>query len=93
MLYRKINVEVIVVADEADAVVLELNAALDALEEKHTIFGGGIENVACRASGNAEEVGADAYYGGWRDRGWRCESSGWKSGRRVPASHLIHTSG
>jgi hypothetical protein len=31
MLYKKINVEVIVVADEAEAVVAELNAALDRL--------------------------------------------------------------
>ena len=45
MLYKKINVELIVVADEADAVVVELNAALDRLEEKHTLFGGGIESV------------------------------------------------
>ena len=46
MLYKKINVELIVVADEADAVVAELNTALDRLEEKHTLFGGGIETVA-----------------------------------------------
>jgi hypothetical protein len=46
MLYKKINVELIVVADEADAVVAELNAALDRLEQKHTLFGGGIETVA-----------------------------------------------
>lgn len=46
MLYKKINVELIVVADESDAVVVELNAALDRLEEKHTLFGGGIESVA-----------------------------------------------
>jgi hypothetical protein len=46
MLYKKINVELIVVADEAEAVVEGLNAALDRLEEKHTLFGGGIENVA-----------------------------------------------
>ena len=46
MLYKKINVEVIVVADEAEAVVAGLNAALDQLEEKHTLFGGGIETVA-----------------------------------------------
>jgi hypothetical protein len=45
MLYKKINVELIVVADEADAVVADLNAALDRLEEKHTLFGGGIETV------------------------------------------------
>jgi hypothetical protein len=46
MLYKKINVELIVVADESDAVVVELNAALNRLEEKHTLFGGGIESVA-----------------------------------------------
>ena len=46
MRYKKINVEVIVVADEAEAVVAELNAALDRLEESHTLFGGGIEAVA-----------------------------------------------
>jgi hypothetical protein len=46
MLYKKINVELIVVADEAEAVVAELNAALDRLEERHTPFGGGIETVA-----------------------------------------------
>jgi hypothetical protein len=46
MLYKKIGVEVIVVADEAEAVVAELNAALDRLEESHTLYGGGIEAVA-----------------------------------------------
>ena len=46
MLYKKISVEVIVVADEAEVVVAELNAALDRLEERHTLFGGGIETVA-----------------------------------------------
>jgi hypothetical protein len=46
MLYKKINFELIVVADEADAVVAELNAALDSLEERHALFGGGIETVA-----------------------------------------------
>jgi hypothetical protein len=45
MLYKKINVELIVVADEAEAVVADLNAAMDRLEEKHTLFGGGIETV------------------------------------------------
>ena len=45
MRYKKINVELIVVAEEAEAVVAELNAALDRLEEKHTLFGGGIETV------------------------------------------------
>jgi hypothetical protein len=51
MQYKKISVEVIVVAEEADAVVAELNAALDQLEESHTLFGGGIETVAFEHSG------------------------------------------
>jgi hypothetical protein len=46
MLYKKINLELAVIADEADAVVAELDAALDQLEERHTLFGGGIETVA-----------------------------------------------
>ncbi len=46
MSYKKINVELIVFADEADAVVAALNASLDRLEQDHTIFGGGIETVA-----------------------------------------------
>ena len=46
MLYKRINVELIVFADEAGPVVAELEAALDGLEEKHTVFGGGIETVA-----------------------------------------------
>ena len=45
MLYKKINVELIVVSDEAEAVVAGLNEALDRLEEKHTLFGGGIETI------------------------------------------------
>ena len=51
MLYKKINVELIVVADEAEAVIAELNGALDLLEESHTVFGGGIETVAFEHSG------------------------------------------
>jgi hypothetical protein len=51
VLYKKINVELIVVADEADGVIQELNAALDRLDERHTIFGGGIETVAFEHSG------------------------------------------
>jgi hypothetical protein len=43
MIYRKINMELIVIEDEAEAVVEQLNAALDRLEEEHTIFGGEIE--------------------------------------------------
>ena len=54
MLYKKINVELIVVADEADAVVAELNAAVDRLEESHTLFGGGIETVAFEHPGTSK---------------------------------------
>ena len=46
MRYKKINVELIVIADEAEAAVAELNEALDRLDERHAIFGGGIETVA-----------------------------------------------
>jgi hypothetical protein len=51
MLYKKINLELIVVADEAEAVIAELNVALDRLEEKHTLFGGEIETVAIEHPG------------------------------------------
>jgi hypothetical protein len=51
MLYKKINVELIVVVDEAEAVVAELNATLDRLEEGHTLFGGGIETVSIEHPG------------------------------------------
>jgi hypothetical protein len=50
MLYKTINLE-LVVADEAEAVVEGLNDALDRLEEKRTLFGGGIETVAIEHSG------------------------------------------
>jgi hypothetical protein len=43
MLYKKIDVELIVAADEAEAVVAALYSSLDQLDEKHTLFGGGIE--------------------------------------------------
>ncbi|HEY1649543.1 MAG TPA: hypothetical protein VGF96_16290 [Terracidiphilus sp.] len=51
MLYEKINIELIVIADEAEAVVAELNASLDRLEETHTLFGGGIETIAVEHAG------------------------------------------
>ena len=46
MAYKKINLELIVFADEAEAVVADLNASLDRLEQDHTIFGGGFETIA-----------------------------------------------
>lgn len=49
--YQKINVELIVFSEEADAVVAELNAAIDRLDETHTIFGGDIETAPVEHSG------------------------------------------
>ena len=49
--YQKINVEIVVFADEADAVVAELNSAIDHLEDAHTIYGGDIEAVPVAESG------------------------------------------
>jgi hypothetical protein len=51
MAYQKINLELVVFADEADSVVAELNSAIDRLEEAHTIFGGEIEVGAVQHSG------------------------------------------
>jgi hypothetical protein len=47
----------IVIADEAEAVESELEAALDRLEEKHTLFGGGIESVAFEHLGIRKKSG------------------------------------
>lgn len=55
MLYKRIHVELIVIDDEADAVAAELEAALDRLEEKHTLFGGGIETVAFECPGRQKK--------------------------------------
>lgn len=51
MVYRKINLELIVVEDEAEGVIEGLNQALDRLEEGHMIFGGEIETVAVEDPG------------------------------------------
>lgn len=51
MLYKKIDVELILAADEGDAVVTELNAYFDRLEEHYTLFGGGIETVVFEHAG------------------------------------------
>jgi hypothetical protein len=59
MLYKKINLELIVVADEAELVVAQLNAALDRMEEKHTLFGGGIETVAFEHPGTRRRSALD----------------------------------
>jgi hypothetical protein len=49
--YQKINVELVVFSEEAEAVVAELNSAIDRLDERHTIFGGDIETAAVEHSG------------------------------------------
>lgn len=49
--YQKINVELVVFSDEADAVIAELNSTFDRLEETYAIFGGGIEAVPVVHSG------------------------------------------
>lgn len=51
MVYQRINVELVVFAEEVDSVVTELNSAIDRLDEAHTIFGGGIEISAVQHSG------------------------------------------
>ena len=51
MVYKKINVELVVFSQDADAVVSELNSAIDLLEEMHEIFGGAIETVSVDHSG------------------------------------------
>jgi hypothetical protein len=50
-LNRYLHLELIVFSEETDAVVAELNSAIDELEETHTIFGGGIETVPVETSG------------------------------------------
>ena len=55
MAYKKINMELIVFADDTEAVVVELRVALDKLEERHTIFGGGIETVPVEHSGTRKK--------------------------------------
>jgi hypothetical protein len=51
MVYQKIEMELIVEADEAEDVVRELNATLDRLEETHTLYGGGMETIAVEHPG------------------------------------------
>jgi hypothetical protein len=49
--YQKINVELVVFSEDANAVIAELNSAIDQLEETHEIFGGAIETAAVTHSG------------------------------------------
>jgi hypothetical protein len=54
--YQKISVEFAVFAEDADAVVAELNSAIDRLEDTHAIFGGGIESVPVAHSGTRRKA-------------------------------------
>lgn len=49
--YEKISIELVVFSEEADAVVSELNSAIDSIEESHTLFGGAIETAPMEHSG------------------------------------------
>jgi hypothetical protein len=49
--YKKITLELIVPADEAGGVICELGLALDGMEERYTLFGGGTESVLIEHSG------------------------------------------
>jgi hypothetical protein len=51
MKYHKIDLELIVFSEESDAVVAELNSAMDRLERTHTIFGGAIGTAPVDHSG------------------------------------------
>ncbi len=59
MLYKKITLELIVLADEAEAVVAGLNTALDQLEQRQTLFGGAIEAVAFEHPGTRKRSALD----------------------------------
>ena len=65
MAYQKINVELIVFEEEADAMVAELDSALDRLEERYTLFGGPIEAVPVEHS-NKKEIGIAAHPRCWK---------------------------
>jgi hypothetical protein len=51
MLYKKINLELIVPADEAGGVICELGLALDGMEDRYTLFGGGTDTLLIEHSG------------------------------------------
>jgi hypothetical protein len=54
--YQKINLEIIVFSEDTDAVVKELNWALDRLEQSRAIFGGGIETTSVKHSGTERKA-------------------------------------
>jgi hypothetical protein len=59
MQYKKITLELIVLAEEADAVVAGLNTALDQLDQQHALFGGDIATVAFEHPGKRRKSALD----------------------------------
>jgi hypothetical protein len=59
MRYRKITLELVVAADEAQDVVAALNSTLDQLDEKHGLFGGEIATVAFEHRGTRRKSALD----------------------------------
>jgi hypothetical protein len=55
MQYKKINVELIVAANDAEEVIAALNSTLDQLDETHALFGGEIEAVAFEHRGTRKK--------------------------------------
>jgi hypothetical protein len=56
MLYKKINLELIVPADESDLIIAELISALDGMEDRYTLFGGGTEIETVEHSGSRRKT-------------------------------------
>jgi hypothetical protein len=56
MLYKKINLELIVEADELDPLIAELESALDSMEDRYTLFGGGTEIETVENSGSRRKT-------------------------------------
>jgi ethanolamine utilization microcompartment shell protein EutL len=59
MLYKKITVELIVAADEAQEVIAALNSSLNQLDETHAVFGGEIETVDFEHRGTRKKSALD----------------------------------
>ena len=55
MRYRKISVEMVVPADEADSVAMKLNEAMDGIEFNHSIFDGEIHTMDFKPFGTQQK--------------------------------------
>lgn len=59
MRYKKITLELVVAADEAQDVIAALNSTLDHLDEHHALFGGEIETVPFEHRGRRRKSALD----------------------------------